>query len=444
MFFNFDFKSFDMGTSILIKNADWIVTQNPNRDVLKESSIYIEGEKIVEIGNPKVKADFVINGKNKIILPGLINTHTHLGMTILRGFLDDMELHEWLKKSWSVESKMTNKDVYYSSLLGCIEMIKNGITCFHDMYFFGDYVLKAVDESGMRGIFSQGILDTPILEFKTLDQALKLVSRLKRKWKRNERTMVNLGPHAIYTCSKETLIKTKQFADENKLTLHTHLSETKKEVEDCIKKTGMRPVEYLESISFLSPNVMAAHCCWLTEKEMKILEKNGVKVSHNPVSNMKTTAGIAPIPEMINHGICIGLGTDSAASNNCLDLFQEMKVAALIHKVNKCDPVMVPAKKVLEFATIDGARALGLENQISSIEIGKKADIISIDLNKPHLQPTYGKQTVLSNLVYSAKGNDTCDVICNGEILVKDNKLLTVDEEKIHNEVNKIISDLLS
>jgi len=432
-----------MGISILIKNADWIVTQNPNRDVLNGSSIYIEGNKIVEIGNPKVEADFVIDGKNKIILPGLINTHTHLGMTILRGYLDDMELHEWLKRSWAVESKLKKKDVYYSSLLGCIEMIRNGITCFHDMYYFGDDVLKATDESGMRGIFSQAILDTPVLEFKTLDQALRIVLRLKNKWERNERTMVNLGPHAIYTCSKETLIKTKQFADDNNLSIHTHLSETRKEVEDCLQKIGMRPVEYLKNIDFLSSNVLAAHCCWLTDKEIDILKKNEVEVSHNPVSNMKTTAGIAPIPEMINQGLCIGLGTDSAASNNCLDLFQEMKIAALIHKVNKCDPVVVPAKKALEFATIDGARALGLDKKIGSIEVGKRADIISVDLRESNLQPTGTGKTVLSNLVYSAKGNDVCDVICNGEILVKDKKLLTVNEEKIYNEVNKIISNLL-
>jgi 5-methylthioadenosine/S-adenosylhomocysteine deaminase len=296
----------------------------------------------------------------------------------------------------------------------------------------------------MRGIFSQAILDTPILEFKTPDQALKLVSRLKRKWKRNDRTMVNLGPHAIYTCSKETLLKTKQFADENNLSIHIHLSETKKEVEDCLQKTRMRPVEYLRNIDFLSSNVLAAHCCWLTDKEIEILKRNEVKVSHNPVSNMKTTAGITPIPKMINHGICISLGTDSAASNNCLDLFQEMKVAALIHKVNESNPVVVPAKKALEFATIEGARALGLEDKIGSIEVGKRADIISVDLRESNLQPIGGKETVLSNLVYSAKGNDVCDVICNGEILVKDRKLLTLDEESVYNEVNKIISNLLS
>ncbi len=432
-----------MEASILIKDAKWIVTQNPKRKVLNEGSIYIEGDRIVEIGNPKVETDFVIDGKNKIILPGLINTHTHLGMTILRGYLDDMELHEWLKKSWGVESKLTKKDVYYSSLLGCIEMIMNGITCFHDMYYFGNEVLKAADESGMRGIFSQAILDTPILEFKSLDQAFKLVTRLKKNWGKNERTMVNLGPHAIYTCSKETLIKTKQFADKNNLSIHTHLSETKKEVEDCLKKTGMRPVEYLRNIDFLSPNLLAAHSCWMTEKEIEILKKNEVKISHNPVSNMKTTAGIAPIPEMISKGICIGLGTDSAASNNCLDLFQEMKVAALIHKVNKYNPVVIPAKKALEFTTIDGARALGLEKKIGSIEVGKKADIISVDLRESNLQPTGAGKTALSNLVYSTKGNDVCDVICNGEILVKDKKLLTVDKERVYNEVNKIISNLL-
>jgi len=433
-----------MVESILIKDASWIVTQNPKKEVLRDKSVYIEGNKVANIGKTKEKADLIIDGKNKVIMPGLVNTHTHLGMTILRGQLDDMELHEWLKRCWKVESKLTKKDVYYSSLLGCIEMIKNGITCFHDMYYFGDHVLRAADESGIRGIFSQAIVDTPyILEFKNADQALKLVIPLKRKWKNNERTMVNLGPHAIYTCSKETLIKTKQFADENNLSMQIHVSETKKEVEDCLKKTGMRPVEYLDSIHFLSSNVLAVHCCWLTEKEIVILKKNKVKVSHNPVSNMKTIAGIAPIPEMIDNGICIGLGTDSAASNNCLDLFQEMKVAALIHKVNKCNSLVVPAKKTLDFATIDGARALWLEDRIGSIEVGKKADIITIDLKKPHLQPVFEEQTLLSNLTYSARGQDVNDVICNGNLILKDRKILTVDEEKIYENVNKIFQDLL-
>jgi 5-methylthioadenosine/S-adenosylhomocysteine deaminase len=431
-------------SSILIKNADWIITQNPKREVLKKSSIYIEGNRIVEIGKPRVEADFIIDGRNKVILPGLINTHTHLGMTVLRGCLDDMELHEWLKKCWTLESKFTKKDVYYSSLLGCSEMIKNGITCFHDMYYFGDEVLKAADESGMRGIFSQTIVDSSyIQEFKTPDQALKIATRLKRKWKGNERTMVNLGPHAIYTCSKETLIKTKQFAEENDFSIHVHLSETKKEVEDCLHKNGMRPVEYLKSIDFLSSNVLAVHCCWLNEKEIEILKENRVKVSHNPVSNMKTIAGIAPIPKMIDHGVCIGLGTDSAVSNNCLDLFQEMKVSTLIHKVNEYNPVVVPARKALEFATIEGAKALGLEKRIGSIEVGKKADIISIDLRRSNLQPVSGEETVISNLVYSAKGNDVCDVICDGKILVKDGELLTINEEKVYDEVNKTISNLL-
>jgi len=433
-----------MVESILIKDASWIVTQNPKREILKDQSVHIKGNKIVEIGKTKEKVDLILDGKNKLIMPGLVNTHTHLGMTILRGYLDDMELHEWLKKCWKVEPKLTEKDVYYSSLLGCIEMAKNGITCFHDMYYFGDYVLKAVDESGMRGIFSQAIVDTPyILEFKTPDQALKLVQSLKRKWGKNERTMVNLGPHAIYTCSKETLIKTKEFADENNLSIQIHLSETKKEVEDCLQKTGMRPVEYLKSIGFLSPNVLAVHCCWLTEKEIEILKRNDVKISHCPVSNLKTTSGIVPVPKMIEHGLCVSLGTDSAVSNNSLDLFQDMKFAALLHKFNIKSPTTIPAQTALDLATINGAKALGLETQIGSLEIGKKADIIILDLKKPHLMPISSKESIISHLVYSATGNDVETVIVEGNMIMKNKRILTIDEESIYKKIDELTKKLL-
>jgi len=429
--------------SILIKNADWIVTQNIKRDILKNKSIYVEGNEILEIGNPKTNADFVIDGKNKLVMPGLINTHTHLGMTILRGYLDDMELHEWLKKSWTVESKLTKEDVYYSSLIGCIEMIKNGITIFNDMYYFGDSVLRAVDESGMRGMFSQAILDTPILEFKTVDESLKVLNNLKKKWGNNERTLLSIGPHAIYTCSKETLMKTKEFADKNNLLIHTHLSETEKEVNDCYKKTGKRPAEYLDSIGFFSKNVIAAHCCWLLKEEMKLLKKHDVKVSHCPVSNLKTTAGIAPVPEMLKYGLCVSLGTDSAASNNSLDLFQEMKFAALLHKNNTHDPTVVPAQQALDLATVNGARALGLEKGIGSLEVEKKADMIILDVKKPSMMPIISGQSVVSHLVYSATGKDVETVIVDGKIIMRDRKLLTFDEEKIFGHTNKMISNLL-
>lgn len=432
-----------MAKSILIKDISWIVTQNPKREILKDQSVYIEDGKITKIGKINEKADLIVEAKNKLVMPGPVNTHTHLGMTVLRGYLDDMELHNWLKKSWSVESKLTKEDVYLSSLLGCIEMIKNGITIFNDMYFFGDSVLKAVNESGMRGMFSQAILDTPIMEFKTIDESFNILNNLRKKWGENNRTLLSIGPHAIYTCSKETLLRTKEFADKHNLLIHTHLSETKKEVEDCQKKTGKRPVEYLDSINFLSKNVIAAHCCWLTEGEIKTLKKHDVKVSHCPVSNLKTTSGIAPVPEMVRDGLCVSLGTDSTASNNSLSLFQEMKFAALLHKFNINDPTVIPAQTALDLATINGAKALGLENQIGSLEIGKKADLIILDLKKPHLMPISSKESVISHLVYSATGNDVETVMVEGNVIMKNKRILTVDEEKIYKNIDELATKLL-
>jgi len=432
-----------MVESILIKDVSWVVTQNPKREILKDQSVYIEDGKITKIGKIDEKADLILDGKNKLVMPGLINTHTHLGMTVLRGYLDDMELQAWLKKSWSVESKLTKEDVYLSSLLGCIEMIKNGITILNDMYFFGDSVLKAVDESGMRGMFSQAILDTPFMESKTIDGSFSILENLIKKWGGNNRTLLSIGPHAIYTCSKDTLIKTKEFAEKHNLLIHTHLSETKKEVEDCKKKIGKTPVEYLDSINFLSQNVIAAHCCWVTEEEIKTLKKYDVKVSHCPVSNLKTTSGIAPVPGMISNGLCVSLGTDSAASNNRLDLFQEMKFAALLHKLNTNNPTVIPAQTALDLATINGAKALGLENQIGSLEVGKRADLIIFGLKKPHLTPISSKESVVSHLIYSATGNDVETVIVDGKIIMKNKKILTVDEEKTYKDINELVTRLL-
>jgi 5-methylthioadenosine/S-adenosylhomocysteine deaminase len=240
------------------------------------------------------------------------------------------------------------------------------------MYYFGDSTLGAKDESGMRGMFSQAVLDTPIMEFKTVDESFAILKNLRKMWKDNNRTLLSIGPHAIYTCSKETLLRTKEFAEKHNLLIHTHLSETKKEVEDCKKKTGKTPVKYLDSINFFSQNVIAAHCCWLTEKEILTLREHKVKVSHCPISNLKMTSGIAPLLEMIRNSLCVSLGTDSAASNNSLDLFQEMKFVALLHKFNVNNPTVIPAQTALDLATINGAKTLGLENQIGSIEVGKK------------------------------------------------------------------------
>ncbi len=417
---------------MILKNASFIVTLNPKKEVITDGAIYIEDSSIVDIGKTseimrKYSDDEIIDCKNKLIMPGLINTHTHAATVLMRGLGEDMELMEWLeKKIWPFESKLKEKDVYHASLLACIEMIKNGITCFNDMYFFMDSVAKACLKIGIRASLSWALIDKEIIPS---TNSLENCKRFIKRWKNNELIIPSVGPHAIYTCSEETLLKAKEIADKYNTLLHIHLSETEKEVEDCLKKHGKRPAEYLNSIEFLDKNVIAAHCVWLNKKEIKILSEKGVKVSHCPISNMKLAVGKAmPLPEMLKERVIVSLGTDGAASNNSLDLFETMKFAALLHKHEKMDPTVTKAYKILEMATIDGARALSLEDKIGSIEEGKKPDLIILDINKAHWKPSHD---VIANLVYSCKSSDVETVIINGKIVMKEKKILTTNEEKI-------------
>jgi 5-methylthioadenosine/S-adenosylhomocysteine deaminase len=424
---------------MLIKNA-LIVTMDKNKRIIN-GDILIEGNKITKIGKD-LKDDEIIDAKGMVALPGFVNTHGHVGMTLLRGQFDDMQLQDWLKKCWELESKLNAENVYISSLLGCIEMIKAGITFFADMYYFGDSVFKAVNDSGIRCLFSQVIVESPyVMEFKNSEEALKILLGLINRHKNDEKNIVSAGPHAIYTCSEETLLKVKEIADENNLLVHIHLSETKKEVEDCLKNNGKRPVEYLDSLGFLSENVLAVHCCWLTEKEIKILKEREVRISHCPVSNMKLATGIAPVTKLIDNGISIGIGTDSSVSNNRLDMFQEMKIASILQKINNFNTMVLTAEKILEMATIGGAKALGIDDRLGSIEVGKLADIILIDFNKPHLTPM---NNVYSHLVYAAQASDVDTVICNGKVLMKNRRVLTINENEVMEKAELAKEDLLS
>src|SRR3972149_2329086 len=291
-----------------------------------------------------------------------------------------MHLMEWLtEKIWPVEFKLTAEDCYIGSLLGCLESIKFGVTTFSDMYWFSDETAKACQESGMRGALSWPIVDESLTTQK--GKPLNNAEEFVRKYSGYQLIKPMFGPHSIYTCSEETLMKTKELAEKYNTLIHMHLSETKDEVETSIQKSGKRPVEYLKDIGFLSQNLIAAHCVHLTNNEIKLLKENNVKVLHCPVSNLKLASGIAPIPEMIENGLVVGLGTDGCASNNNLDMFEEMKTAALIQKGYRGNATLLPAKQVLEMATINGALALGLDT--GSIEVGKKADLILLDLKKP-------------------------------------------------------------
>ncbi|MFQ5815058.1 MAG: amidohydrolase family protein, partial [Candidatus Hydrothermarchaeaceae archaeon] len=341
---------------VLIKNGT-LVTMDKGRRILKNFSIGVDNGRITEISQKiKGEADFVIDASKKIVLPGLINAHTHLPMTLFRGVADDLPLDKWLgEEIWPIEAGLEGKHVYAGSLLGCLGMIKTGTTCFNDMYFFIDEIARAVEESGLRGVLSWAMIDAGDegKAGRLADEGAKLVRRYQRaKNKRGDRVRVFFGPHAPYTCSEELLLKTMELAGKYKTGIHIHVAETKKEVDDSVKERGKRPFEYLDGLGFLGGNVVAAHSTWASKKEIGIMKKRDVKVAHNPTSNMKLASGIARVPEYVKGGVVVALGTDGPASNNNLDMFEDMKTCALIHKVNRGDPSVIPAGQVLEFATI--------------------------------------------------------------------------------------------
>jgi len=395
---------------ILIKNPDFIVTP---KQVLRNKNIIIEENKISKIGKATDKSDYVIDAKGFAVLPGLVNSHTHLAMTLFRGYADDMELMQFLQKIWKIEAKLTEKDCYIGSLLGCLEMIKSGTTCFDDMYFYMDATARACEKSGIRGNLAWAILDKEITT-QPGDPVGNCEQFIKR-WSNHELVKPLAGPHAIYTCSTENLLRTKELAEKYKCGIHIHLSETQKEVKDCLKKNKLRPVEYLKKIGFLGKNILAAHCVWLDKKEIKILASSGIQAAHCPTSNLKLASGIAPVAEMLKAGIKVGLGTDGCASNNNLDLFEEIKLLALIQKQITSNPIVLPARQAISCAA-------------GQITEGAQADLILINLKKPHLTPLHN---IISNLVYSAGGQDVDTVICNGKILMQGRKVLTLNEQEI-------------
>ncbi len=427
---------------LLIKDG-YIITMAPNRQVFKRGSIAVVNGKIVAVGeNVKGKAEKIIDARGKVVLPGLVNGHTHLPMVLLRGVADDMPLKEWLStKIWPIEKNLSAKDCHVGALLGCVEMIRSGTTCFADQYFHMDKVARGVEEAGIRGVLSYGIIELD--DIKKRKQEISIGENLVKSFqgKADGRILTMFGPHAPYTCSTDCLAEVKELAKKHAVGIHIHISETRDEIEQTIEKYGKRPVEYLDSIGFLGPEVLAAHCVWLSDNEIKLLRNKEVKPVHNPVSNMKIGCGAAPVQEMLVNGIPIALGTDGAASNNSLDMFEEMKFAALLSKVHKLDPVVVPAISVLEMATINGATALGLQEEIGSLEAGKKADLITVDMKKPHLTPI---RNVVSHLVYSSLGSDVDTVVVDGKVLMQGRKLITLNETKVLERAQRTSDDLLA
>lgn len=422
--------------SILIKNVTMPLSP------VKKGSVLIENDLILEIGpDGGDQADVVIDGEGKVLIPGLVNTHTHLSMTLLRGMADDLPLQTWLEDYiWPAEAHLEGDHCYAGALLAALEMIRTGTTCCNDMYFFMDEVARALDEAGLRGVVSHGMIDTGDEEKrkKEIKETQRIIDKCHNT--AEGRITVALGPHAPYTCSEELLRWSREKANQEDLQIHIHVSETEGEVQNVLESTQKRPFEYLDSLGLLGPDILAAHAVWLSEGEIKLIKERGVKLSHNPVSNMKLASGISPVTRLVEKGVCVSLGTDGAASNNNLDLFQEMKTATLLQKVNLMDPTVLPAGKVMEMATSDGAAALGLEDEIGTIEVGKKADLVLVNMMAPHLTP---QRSPLSHLVYSAGGSDVDTVICNGQILMQEKEVLVLDPVEVMEMAQGASEDLL-
>ncbi|MDD4749697.1 MAG: amidohydrolase family protein [Methanosarcinaceae archaeon] len=426
---------------LIIKNA-YVLTMDPEAGDLKNGTVVIEDGKISAIGKKTTEtAETVIDAKGSVVMPGLVNTHTHAAMTFFRGYADDLQLAKWLQEHiWPAEAQLRAKDVYKGTKLACLEMIKSGTTSFADMYFFMDESAKAVEASGLRAALSYGMIE--LGDEEKGKSELREGRRFVRNWQgaAGGKISTMYGPHAPNTCSKEFLRKVREAATEDGAGINIHILETEAELKAMKAQYGMCSVNLLEEIGFLGPDVLAAHCVWLSDGDLEILNRRGVKVSHNPVSNMKLASGIAPVPKMLAKGINVGLGTDGCASNNNLDLFEEMKTTALLHKVNSFDPTVLPARQVLEMATLKGAQAI--EPDAGMLKVGKKADLILVDMKKPHLSPCF--DNIPSHLVYAARGSDVRTTIVDGKVLMDDYKVLVLDEEKVVEEAQKAAEELVA
>ena len=428
-----------MEVDTLIKNA-LILTMNKNNDDILNGFIGIKGDSIVYAGqiDPKVKYKTSINARGNIVMPGLIHAHTHSPMSIYRGLADDIALFDWLNNHiWPVEKKfVTEENIGLASELSIAEMIKSGTTTFNDMYFYSNITGKKAKEIGMRAVLGEAIIDIPKSVYKISEHYW---INTAEKADNNGLIRTSIVPHSPYSCSEEILKNIKAVSKKHKVLIHTHISETKNEVEQIKNKFGMTPVEYLDSLNFLDKNTIAVHCVVLSDKDIEILSKRNVKIVHCPQSNLKLASGIARIKDMKKAGLTIALGTDGPASNNSLDMFAEMKIAAILHKGINNDPTAMSAKEVVKMATVNGAVSLGLENITGSIEVGKKADLIIVDTNSLHLTPMYDPY---SHLVYSAIGSDVDTVIINGKILLRNKKLLSINEEELKRKVNLLSKDI--
>jgi len=415
--------------------GDYVLPVDEPFSLIQDGAVAVRGREIVAVGTSEsISKQYaprnVIKKEKSVILPGLINTHTHAAMVYFRGIADDLPLKEWLEGHiWPAENRWLSPEFISDSIeLACLEMLKAGVTTYNDMYFYEDAAGLATKKIGMRAVLGSGILDFPSVSANSTEEYLENARNFIRDWNGDELITPCIAPHALYTCSPETLKKSRALADQLDVPLHIHLSETQWEVNEVMVRHRKKPVEYLESLGFLDEKVLAAHCVWIEDKEIELLAKRKVGVSHCMESNLKLASGFAPVVTMLMSGVKVTFGTDGAASNNDLNILSEMSTTAKVHKALSENPTFLDSKTAIRMATKWGAEVLGLGDKTGSLEEGKLADIIIMDLNKPHLTPLYD---VSSHIVYSAMASDVDTVMVNGKVVVSSGKLVTANETEI-------------
>ena len=433
---------FLFAVALAAQPADWIwsaryvITEDAQHRVIANGAVAIQGDHLVGVGT-KAEIDARFHAKNRldrpdaILAPGLIDTHTHAAMSLFRGIADDKKLQDWLEKYiFPAEAKNVSPDfVRWGTRLGCLEMLLGGTTTFTDMYYFEDVVAEVAKEAGMRGVLGETIIGFPVADAKTPADALQFTEKYLTRFRNDPLVTAAVAPHAIYTNSDETLKASRALANKYNAPLLIHLAETKKEVDDALQQRHMTPVRALDSLGVLTGRTVAAHCVWVNEPDMAILKSRGVGIAHCPSSNMKLGSGVAPVTRMLELDLAVGLGPDGpAGSNNDFNMFEEMDLAAKLQKVMTLDPEVLPAATALEMATIRGARALGMEKEIGSLETGKRADMIVVRLDRPNAVPLYD---AVSQMVYALKADDVRDVMVNGKPVVRDGRILTLNAAQI-------------
>ena len=427
-------------TDLLVSNGH-VLTMDSSFREFRPGFVAITGDKITAVGPMSDAGQFAaaqtINAAGKVVMPGLINTHTHAAMTLFRGLGGDSRLMDWLQQYiFPAEARNVSRDfVKWGTQLACYEMIQSGTTTFVDMYYFEDEVASAAKAAGMRAILGETILDMPAPDNKTPGEALSYTRKFIGQWRGDSLITPAVAPHAVYTCSSGTLLECQKLANELRVPLVTHLSETEDEVRTTTEKYGKTPAAYLESLGFLQDSLIAAHGVWITDAEIPLLKKRGVGVAHNPESNMKLTAGVAPLKKFMEAGIAVGLGTDGAASNNNLDMFEEMDTMAKLHKLWLKDPTVMSAREALRIATLGGAEAIDRGKDLGSLEEGKLADIILVRTTDAPAIPMYD---AYKQLVYSLKGSSVDASIINGKVVMTGRSVHTLNLDEIRRNVTRL------